>query len=219
MKHFNYCIGIPTINRADLLEESLTQLAKNHPDIMVLVIDNGAQCIENIGEKTGHKNVVVFTSESNLGVSGSWNRMSMDAFSRGYDAIWIANDDIVLGSNQDEMQEFVLDAVSRNKFVVQQGTWCSFILPKKVFQSVGLFDEEFFPAYFEDNDYAYRLKLSHNPHEINSILNPIVYRNSQTIAKDPSLNTRFVLNKQRFIAKWGGEPTHESFVNPFNKSI
>jgi len=220
MDKFNYCIGIPTINRADLLEESVLQLAQNYPNVFLLIVDNGNQNLSNIGERCGHKNIILFDRHGdNLGVSGSWNLMCKQAFKLGFHAIWIANDDIVLGSNQNEMQSFVSDAVSTNTFYVQEGTWCSFLITKKIFQEVGEFDEAFFPAYFEDNDYAYRLKLANNVHKPNAILNPVIYRNSQTIAKDPTLNERFMANKQRFIAKWGGEPTKEHFISPFNQKI
>jgi hypothetical protein len=48
------------------------------------------------------------------------------------------------------------------------------------------------------------------------MFNPEVYRNSSTIAKNPSLNTYFDKNKQRYIDKWGGLPTQEKYELPWN---
>jgi hypothetical protein len=50
-----------------------------------------------------------------------------------------------------------------------------------------------------------------------AILNPVIYRNSMTIAKDPTLNSRFLEYRQNYIDKWGGLPNEETFTTPFNK--
>jgi hypothetical protein len=49
------------------------------------------------------------------------------------------------------------------------------------------------------------------------VLDPIIYRNSMTIAKDPSLNNNFMQYRQNYIDKWGGLPTEEIFTTPFNQ--
>jgi hypothetical protein len=38
-----------------------------------------------------------------------------------------------------------------------------------------------------------------------------------TIAKDPTLNTKFLEYRQNYINKWGGLPAQEIFGTPFNK--
>jgi hypothetical protein len=50
-----------------------------------------------------------------------------------------------------------------------------------------------------------------------SYLNPVIYRNSQTILKDSSLNQNFNKNRQYYASKWGGLPSEETFTTPFNK--
>ena len=50
-----------------------------------------------------------------------------------------------------------------------------------------------------------------------SFLDPVLYRNSMTIAKDPALNNRFSQNRQLYIDMWGGLPTEEKYVTKFNK--
>ena len=81
---------------------------------------------------------------------------------------------------------------------------------------VGPFDEDFYPAYFEDNDYEYRIKLDeHCEVQIDSILNPTTYRNSMTIQKDPTLNKDFQTNQDRYVRKWGGKPSFEWYKKPF----
>ena len=50
-----------------------------------------------------------------------------------------------------------------------------------------------------------------------SFLDPIVYRNSMTIAKDPTLNQKFMQNKQMYINMWGGLPSEEKYKTKFGK--
>ena len=50
-----------------------------------------------------------------------------------------------------------------------------------------------------------------------SFLNPIVYRNSMTIAKEPSLNSGFESNRALYVEMWGGLPTEEVYKTKFNK--
>ena len=103
-----------------------------------------------------------------------------------------------------------------NNFATTTGTWCNFLLSNKVHKIVGDFDERFFPAYYEDNDYHQRLKLDLFKVEQHEFMNPEIYRNSMTIEKNRSLNSRFEINKQYYIEKWGGVPGEEKFSIPFN---
>ena len=95
--------------------------------------------------------------------------------------------------------------------------WCSYILKVDAWKKAGKFDEEFFPAYFEDNSFDYKMTLIGAKKEWTSFLDPIVYRNSMTIAKEPALNNRFAQNRAMYIDMWGGLPTEEKYVTKFNK--
>jgi GT2 family glycosyltransferase len=213
----NYCIGVPTINRFDLLQESLLDIKENQPNVEVIIVDNGQQNIEPFLKEHGILYHLI-ENDFNEGVSGSWNQIANYAFYvLSYRAVWIVNDDIVLGHNQNDMMEFADDVIFNNQFTTQDGTWCSYFLPERIFNQVGGFDEEIYPAYFEDNDYAYRLKLEGKPHIHNKKLNPKVYRNSMTLAKDYSYNSNFEVNRAYYKRKWGGEPEQETFTTPFNK--
>jgi hypothetical protein len=95
--------------------------------------------------------------------------------------------------------------------------WCSFILTVDMWKKAGKFDEEFFPAYFEDNSFDHKMSLVKAQKSWTSFLDPVVYRNSMTIAKDPALNNRFEHNRQLYIRMWGGIPTEEKYVTKFNQ--
>ena len=74
----------------------------------------------------------------------------------------------------------------------------------------------FYPAYFEAHDYCYRMRLKGLERINSEFFNPEVYRNSQTIARDKSLNQNFDANKELFKEKWGGYPLEETYKTPYN---
>ncbi len=90
---------------------------------------------------------------------------------------------------------------------------------KGVHEYPGLFDQKFYPAYFEDNDFHYRLKLNKmRAVKTNSAL--YYHFGSRTIKENKDVgiisNTYFLTNKQYYIEKWGGKPGHELYKTPFN---
>jgi GT2 family glycosyltransferase len=203
-------IGIPTINRADLLNESLEKYFDDFRTTEIAICDNGNQDII-----TRPKNFMIYRPEQNLGVSGSWNMLMDYGIKVGATHVLILNDDVYLGKNEDEINAIV--RLWTPEFLCTELNWCAYILSTETFKKVGKFDEGFFPAYFEDNDYFYRMKLIGVPIIFNTMLNPIIYRNSMTIQKDPLLNKDFEKNRQYYISKWGGSPANEKFTKPFNQ--
>lgn len=198
----NFAIGIPTINRADLLAESILDLQANCPNVELFIVDNGHQNLRPMLETSG-LNVTLFENASNHGVAGSWNQIASSAFARGFDWVWIANDDVVLGKRERDIEQFCSQAPKL--LHIFDGSWCSFLLPRQVWAQVGEFDTQFWPAYYEDNDYAERIFACGLSIPKIELLRPTVFRNSQTIAKDPSLNDHFAKNRERFAAKYGVE--------------
>ena len=216
-----FAIAIPTINRWDLLQETLKKYENDFPNTYFFIVDNGNQNLSNIKINNPNFQGFIFTPKNNLGVSSSWNYMLELAFASYYpinfENVLVLNDDIYLGKTEEEIINFI----DNNEFSLATTTltWCAFIITRKTFLEVGPFDEAIFPAYFEDNDYAYRLKLAGKPHTCHEFLNPETFINSGSIAKDPSLNLNFEKNRQYFIRKWGGEPGKEPFLQPFNSHI
>jgi hypothetical protein len=97
-----------------------------------------------------------------------------------------------------------------------------FMLTPEVFARVGKFDENFNPAYFEDNDYHYRMKL-YGLKAISSSWAPYYHYGSVTQNKNvdigqPVVNSfQFENNRAYYIGKWGGEPGRETFQSPYNE--
>jgi GT2 family glycosyltransferase len=207
-----FAIGIPTLNRFDLLHPALLFYIRDFPNTKIYVLDNGSQNIKN--KMQNHPNINIIESNENLGVAKSWNLLCKKIYEDN-DYALILNDDIYLGRRDWEIDNLITNF--KYDFYVTMQDWCAFILPKKTYEKVGDFDENFYPAYYEDNDYYYRMQLKGCTYYKIPFLNPFLYKASQTIEKNPSLRDKILDNKEYFIKKWGGEPTKETFKKPFNK--
>lgn len=173
--------------------------------------------------------IIIPNWECNTGVSKGWNAGLKLA--RIYDAeiSIIANDDvsfhagtirklsenidrfdIISGTNRrdessvdgfDNHPDFSLFAVKTEQFI----------------ERFGFFDENFSPAYFEDNDMARRVLVSGGSY--GRMLNAGMFHvGSVTQNMDGPVVTSpmFEANRQYYIRKWGGQPLQEKFTHPFN---
>jgi GT2 family glycosyltransferase len=204
-------IGIPTINRADLLNEALIKYFEDFIETEIVIVDNGNQDIVIRENK-----FFIYRPHQNLGVSGSWNIIMDYADKVNATHVLMLNDDIYLGKTEEQILRMI-DLFQHIHFFNSFMNWSSWILSVEAYKKIGNFDENFFPAYFEDNDYCYRMRLNEFERYNTDYLNPVVYRNSQTILKDSSLNQNFNKNRQYYASKWGGLPSEETFITPFNK--
>lgn len=208
----SYCVLIPTINRKDLLSEALDWYMTNNPNVEVIVLDNGKQGIVSF-----HPNLIIYESETNKGVAGSWNWLIKKAIERGHTHFLVLNDDIVLQKKESLVYELIEkwgdNCFHRPSLFYH---WSAFLLSKQIFDKVGEFDEAFVRCYFEDNDYEYRLRLADIWVRIEECLNSEVFRNSQSTERNQELNG-FQENRQYYINKWGGLPNEETYKTPFNQ--
>lgn len=87
----------------------------------------------------------------------------------------------------------------------------------ELISKVGLLDENFYPAYYEDNDHSYRMNLANlswesfylsHFHKASSTL----YSNKKFVERN---RTTFPLNYEYYLKKWGGKPGMEVFKSPF----
>lgn len=206
-----FAIGIPTLNRLDLLHPALLFYIHDFAETKIYIVDNGQQ---NIESKFKHPNIEVIYNGGNMGVAKSWNMLCKKIY-ENHEYALILNDDIYLGRKEWEIIN-LLDNFKRF-FYCTTMDWCAFIVPKDTYKVIGEFDEKFFPAYFEDNDYSYRIKLYGKSLFQIPFLNPFLYQASKSSEKDPTILQGMIYNKKYYIEKWGGEPNKETFKTPFNK--
>ena len=210
MSELSFAIGIPTINRADLLNVYLKKYFLDFKNVKIFILDNGFQEIE-----TRKNNFEIIKFKINNGVAKSWNILCDKIFENHSHSL-ILNDDIYLGKNEQDIQ----NCINKNEFDLIRppkiNCLCSFILSKECFKHFR-FDENFYPAYYEDTDYLYRLKLESKKIITDKTLQPILYNNSSSIKKDCRLNQCWGKNELYYIKKWGGLKGKETYKTPFNK--
>ncbi len=92
----------------------------------------------------------------------------------------------------------------------------AFMLNRKCWEVVGEFDEIFFPAYYEDNDYHYRIQLA----GMDAITYPpAMFFHWGSATQLEALNRPLTDSSNQhaqYIRKWGGDPTKETFKHPYN---
>lgn len=205
-------LAIPTYRRFDLAAACVASAqAGTRPPDRVLVIDNsGGQCPPIAG-------AAVVLGRQPQSVARAWN----DAVRRtGGDWLILANDDVQFAPDTIERLVAAAETLPEAGIVsaVAGERFCCYLLRWAAYQEVGPFDEQFAPAYFEDNDYARRLVLA--GWELAVAPSAVQHAGSQTIASYAGAEAEahhraFRLNEARFVAKWGGPPHRETFDTPY----
>jgi GT2 family glycosyltransferase len=209
-----FSIGIPTLNRADLLLPSIEKYLVDFKNTDIHILDNGNQNLSNLEENV---HTYVHNQKENIGVAASWNKLCQIIFTK-HDWALLVNDDVYLGYGNTTVNMCI--EMSEVGLVQSELNWSVLLINKDLYEYIGEFDEGFFPAYYEDSDYMYRLKLHGLLHEVNNSLNPIDAKVSQTYEKAPELvNLSMRFNRQRYIDKWGNVPLLEKYTTPFNNKI
>ena len=162
---------VPILARPELLQEMVASI--DHPVRRLVVIDNG-DVVRDLQMPSLVQQTYVVRLPGNLGVAGSWN-LGIKATPL---APWwlIANFDVTWPAGS--LQQFV-DRQPRDRVVLSGGAWCAFAIGEQVIDEVGLFDEAYHPAYFEDDDYARRCDALRVHVEYSGI--PVHHRTSSTL--------------------------------------
>ncbi len=141
---------VPTLTRHDLLSRMLASVDCKVGHLVV--IDNSGRGI--VGGSGPWERMTVLPMPANLGVAGSWNLAVRLAHREPY--VMVGSDDVTWPAGA--LAGFA--QVASEDSLVVSGTWphwCAFALGMRVVQNVGLFDEGYYPAYYEDTDYERRM--------------------------------------------------------------
>ena len=177
------------------------------------------------------KPIVLDNWVNNVGVSKSWNWGLTHA--QDCEALFIVNDDVTFAPGAmskmlDAIQDFdLVSAIGGDHDqtgvheIIDNGSpdYAAFVIkPEEFLDKFGLFDENFTPAYFEDNDMRYRIKVSGGRQGI--VLDARMYHyGSYTQNHDGQRvvsHQMFEANRDYYVRKWGGTPGEETYINPFN---
>lgn len=206
-------LGVPILSEPKLLLRMLASI--DVPVGRVVVVDNGDVVDGVIPALPEYDdlNISVIKPGHNLGVAASWNAIIKAV----PDAPWwaIVNFDLVFAPGDLARLDEHMD---KEGGVALLGTFSAFGVDRGAIKRAGMFDENFHPAYYEDNDFDYRCRLAGVP--MAGLPAGLTHDISSTLQSSPSFragNMRsFPQNGDYFVRKWGGTPYHEVYTTPFN---
>jgi GT2 family glycosyltransferase len=184
---------VPTLNQVDGLMRLLASI--DHWVGELVVVDNGSRWPRGdrlrmpVVPHAARQHLVEVPH--NLGVAGSWN---LGIKATPHAERWlVVNDDAWFppGSLQR------LDEQSSPLALTLSGAspeWSCFVLGAEVVKRVGLFDERFHPAYFEDNDFERRCLLAEVPVVRTGI--EVGHDNSSTLASGVGRGDTYMENME-----------------------
>lgn len=229
MREYKVYYGIPTYTQFAHAEKAVLSVLEGSlvPD-QILVVDNseigaGYVYLKHLTEK--YTNVHIIPRTVNI-LSGAWNDI-MTTFPDDY--VIIANDDVM--PHKHSVEALVNAALDRPDVAMWNGSgdqtqgvggnsYSFFLLRKWAYAQVGPFDQRFKPAYFEDNDYDYRLRV------LAGLIREEV--SNATFDHVGSATVKAMTRQQRelghinfrklarlYESKWGGSPGQERYKVPF----
>lgn len=168
---------------------------------------------------------VIDNWNQNRGVAGGWNEGIRRALEAGCEAIAVSNDDVRLwpGTLQKLvrcMEDYPLVSATASEGpeeYLYPADYSLFMIRPDLVEKVGWFDEVFYPAYFEDNDMNYRLKLAGYPEtrwggaRIDHVGSVTQNWNGDMVVS----HSDFEKNRLYYKTKWGGVPGEETYTMPF----
>jgi GT2 family glycosyltransferase len=194
---FEVKLIVPVLNRYDLLQRMVDSI---DIPLELLVLDNGDE-LEAL-KVPAWVDARVLHLPTNQGVAGSWN---LGIKLLPFEPVWFftsADTQYEPGALA-KLAEAKTDEITLNASFPY---WQTFAIGEEVVRRIGLFDENIFPIYFEDNDYNKR--ATEAGITVTHIDAPVHHDNSSTINSDANLreqNSRtFQSNEQYFHSKTEG---------------
>lgn len=200
-------LGVPVLNRGDLLLDLVNSI--DYPIGKLAIVQNSQEpdvvdAIEKIkgGVNPHVKSVYVSIPFRNIGCSPSWNHI-IKSFSE--DSLWVISNNDMLYHPGDLERIYNTHVENPDAFLMAVGFGLFGITPYIV-HVCGLFDENIYPAYFEDNDYQFRLERS-GVQKIDVPTTVVRQEGSCTIRSNPFYTTAnhgtYPMNETYFHQKWG----------------
>jgi GT2 family glycosyltransferase len=184
---------VPILVGPDILRRMLDTI--DYPIAKLIIIDNGDALRYSGPWPVEHvQSTKVIKMPANLGVAGSWN---LGIKAAPFAPWWlITNFDVEWPSGS--LRMFAEQASGADVLLAQSPQpYCAFAVGEDVVQRVGLFDEAFHPAYFEDNDYEMRCAIDGVKVKRSTI--PIVHHNSSTIGYFGEINNRTYASNAEYM--------------------
>ena len=218
-------IALPVISRGDMLKRCLESLDYPVDNLIVFVNSEDPSITKTLSElkNSNIRNLVVqHRYKYGRGCGPAFNEV-IKAFPHGPYWMLVGADNYFHPGNLAKIDQYCRENSETFYF------WASDVIPiltVRGVSTIGLFDENLYPCYFEDSDYVYRIKLAGS--EPRGIPHVGVGHGSEAIRGNVTTHTNldykfkneitYSQNKDYYVRKWGGEPGKEIYRSPFNIS-
>lgn len=189
-------LGFATLKRFDLAERLLRTI--DFPVEHLVIVDNSGSQGWNPVKPDLVANLWVIRVPFGLGLVGAWNLIVK---STPYAPYWVlVNDDAWFEAGSLEKIASEVDTEALN-FLAITPLWSAVVFGEGMIDKVGLYDERFYPLYFDDNDLERRVR--HHGVPIKTIEAVVHHENSSTLNSGYQVaNARsFGANQNLFIQK------------------
>ena len=232
-------LGIPHYNRPDLLRRCVESI--DYPVDTLVVIQNGPDAeapplgpleywLRHAPQVTPRR--AIWIRHHRAGCAGAWNeiiKLFPGADDTGGHWWLVANNDIAFMPGDLEAMAAAVagraaSGVQASELFLGNHGFSWFALTQRCVEVTGLFDENLYPVYLEDCDYAYRMALSGLAIAavpgLRSLHGYDAVPGSSTIHSDGALREKnhrtHGANSGYYRLKWGGINGEEKFPHPFN---
>lgn len=220
-----YLVVLPVIDPAAY--EAWAALSKIPRDRLVIV-DNSLDGIplgDSLGFAAYHRQTQYVEDVGhlvgvNLGVARSWNIGRAEVLHQAADWLVIASTSVRFGppGGLDFLDRLGECAGSPGVRADATLGWHFIALASGLLARTGWFDENFYPAYFEEDDYIHRMHLD-GIDTAWPFIAPVdaEHINAQSLQMpEVSDIVRFGPLAAYYRSKWGGNPKHEAYKTPFD---
>lgn len=184
----------------------------------VLIIDNSP---DGFMRHHAHPYANVVSCPDNMGVARAWNMGIKFMREKGAEILWIVSSGLKF--KHGFYEDVLLNGNGKNSEfgLLTNQAWRCIGIGTHTFDVCGKFDENFYPGYYEDNDFLYRMKIAKIHDPSSEIMLPKINVDAEVI--EPAhvrtrglakINMRELVNYYYF--KWGGFPGTETYRHPWN---
>lgn len=152
----------------------------------------------------------------NIGCGRSWNIAIREVLDRGIDYVVLVSQSMFFGPELHTTWRAQMDRWWGAKVIeAESHSWHLIALHRSCFEAVGVFDPAYYPAYFEQTDFCYRLRMvGLEQGFVRASVNALSRGIAQGVnVSGVSCPAGPLLEHYR--ERWGGEKGHETFVQPY----